>query len=382
MANNKMKSTKNKISQIAKFQFCAISPLRNEVRKNIAKNTMKNSVGQVTNQIINQPITSRILSHVIVPKIKIISTSNAHHRPSSQSFNLTRPIKSAAKIIVKKFVGHSTNQIINQPITSLILSHALVPETQKITTSNAHHRLSSQSFHPTCPIKSTAKITVKKLVGHANHQIISQPITGRFLSHALVPIIKKSTTSKSNHRPSSQSFHLTRPIKSAAKIIVKKFVGQANHQIINQPITGRFLSHAPVPKIKKITTSNAHHRPSSQSSQPVCPIKSEAKIIVKKFVGQATHQIINQSITSRFLSHALVPKIKIITTSNAHQSQSSQSFNPSCPIKSTAKIIVKKFVGHSTNQIINQPIADKKLSHVKCSPQKTVMLLLFSKLMV
>jgi hypothetical protein len=322
MANNKMKSAKIKISQTAKFQFCAISPLRNEVRKNIAKNTMKNSVGHATNQIINQPITGRFLSHAPVPRIKNFTTSKSNHRLSSQSFHPTRPIKSTAKIIVKKFVGHANHQIINQSITSYILSHALVPIIKIFTTSKSNHRPSAQSFHPTCPIKSTAKITVKKLVGHANHQIISQPITGRFLSHALVPIIKKSTTPKSNHRLSSQS------------------------------------------------------------SQPTCPIKYTAKIIVKKFVGQANHQIINQPITSSILSHALVPETQKITTSNANQSQSSQSFHPTCPIKSTAKIIVKKFVGHSTNQIINQPIADKKLSHAKCSPQKTVMLLLFSKLMV
>jgi hypothetical protein len=166
MANNKMKSAKIKISQTAKFQFCAISPLRNEVRKNIAKNSVKKFVGHSAHKIINQSITGHFLSHALVPKIKRVTTSNAHHRLSSQSFQFHCPIKSTAKIIVKKFVGQANHQIINQPITGRFLSHAPVPKIRKFITSNAHQSQSSQSFHPTCPIKFTAKIIVKKFVGH------------------------------------------------------------------------------------------------------------------------------------------------------------------------------------------------------------------------
>jgi hypothetical protein len=119
--------------------------------------------------------------------------------------------------------------------------------------------------------------------------------------------------------------------------MVKKFVGHSLHQIANQPLKGRKLSHA----------------------CPICPTGIVKKFVITPFTRISTSLNLSQ------LHHIhtvplTVPRILVPTHISVfvNHCQSAVSRVPHL-----VKYMVKKFVGHSLHLIANQPIKDRKLSH-------------------
>jgi hypothetical protein len=90
------------------------------------------------------------------------------------------------------------------------------------------------------------------------------------------------------------------------------------------------------------------------------------KIIVKNFVGRSTHNSLNQPLASQKLSHAQHHSIQKSANSKEYEKINplsiSQLPSPS-HCPNIAKNIVKKFVGHFTHKSVNQPVKCKNLSH-------------------
>jgi hypothetical protein len=297
----------------------------------------------------------------------VIATHNLSH--VAQLFHL---LSSCPSNIVKKFMETPLTRIFKSLYISQLHIINSVPLTVPRILVPAHistfvnHYQSAISLVP-----FLLQNMVKKFVGHSLHQVANQPIKSRFLSHVcpICPagIVKKfvitlftriSTSlyfSQLRHNSSvpltvpriSVPVHISQFISYYQSVIslvpfllqnmVKKFVGHSLHQVANQPIKGRKLSHA----------------------CPICPAGIVKKFVITLFTRISTSLYFSQ-LRHNSSVPLTVPRISVpvhisVFVSHCHSAVSR--------VPHLMKYMVKKFVGHSLHQIANQPIKSRKLSH-------------------
>jgi hypothetical protein len=208
-------------------------------------------------------------------------------------------------------------------------------------------------------MRQTRKIKSKGILSQLSHQLRTAPQIHKFINHLIF-----------NQLPSQF------PSPNIAKIIVKNFLGHFTHNSLNQPLASKKLSHSK-PKIvmlQIIVKNFLGHFTHNSLNQPIkCQKLSHLnpkivmqQIIVKNFVGHSTHKSVSQPVISQKLSHVPHHSIQKSQKSKEYEKINSliisQLPSPS-PCPNIAKNIVKKFVGHSRESTINQPLASQNLSH-------------------